>query len=185
MIPIHKIGGRLGNRMFQLAYIYGQMRRGAIPDIWVQHPEHFDDFREGVLEMFGGGPVHHHPYVSLHVRRGDYVFDPAFVNLSKTDYYERAIAMFPDDKFMVFSDDPAWCKAKWRGQDRFLIMEGGDEIADLNAMAGCKSNIIANSSFSWWGAYLNKRPERVVVYPTQWHSDRVKRVSFPGGWVGL
>lgn len=184
MVPIHKIGGRLGNRMFQLAYVYAQSLRGEVPDIWVQYPELFDEFRPQIQKLYGDGVLPSR-FVSIHVRRGDYVADDAFVNLFDTDYYERAIEMFPDAKFRVFSDDTDWCKRKWKDRDRFQVSEGRSEIDDFNLMAGCRHNIIANSSFSWWAAYVNPNPEKIVVYPKAWHSDGVKRVGFPEGWLCL
>ena len=184
MVPIDYIGGRLGNRMFQLAYIFAQQKRGLIPDIWLQYPHYFHEFEHEIREFYEGGIVAR-PQVSIHVRRGDYVTHPAFVDLCKTDYYERAIALFPDDTFLVFSDDIEWCKAKWAADKRFTFSVGRTEIEDLNAMAGCKSNIIANSSFSWWAAYLNPNTSKRVIYPVAWHTDKVQRVGFLPAWESI
>ncbi|MHB8381774.1 MAG: alpha-1,2-fucosyltransferase [Candidatus Binataceae bacterium] len=94
---------------------------------------------------------------SVHVRRGDYVGHPDFVDLSATDYYARAFAQFgPDTTFVVFSDDPQWCRARF-GAERFIYIEALSDIEDLFLMSLCRDHIIANSSMSWWGAW---RPSR-------------------------
>jgi hypothetical protein len=181
MVSVDRLAGRLGNQMFQLAFIYSKFWRGEIPDIYLQYPSYFDDCREKILELFGGGISGSRPEVSVHVRRGDYVKDPAFVHLWKTDYYQRAAELFPGREFLVFSDDPEWCKKNlpWK------VVEGQTDLEDMNLMASCHSNIIANSSFSWWAAYLNRNPEKKVIYPKHWHSDGVVRVGFPSDWIAL
>lgn len=186
MIPIWYLRGRLGNEMFQLAYLYAQHRRGLTPDIWLQSPEHFAGHEDYIKEVFSEGITpHQEPFVSLHVRRGDYVKHPMFEQLWATDYYDRAMAQFPrDSKFLIFSDDIEWCRRKWSGT-QFQFSWGRNEIEDMNIMAGCQHNIIANSSFSWWGAYLNPNPNKIVVYPKAWHTDGIVRVGFPKEWVAL
>lgn len=188
MIPIWLLSGRLGNQMFQLAYLYAQQRRGAIPDIWLQYPEHFAGAEDYIKEVFGEGIDRlREPYISIHIRRGDYVKHRQFVQLWETDYYWRAMARFepcPDYKFLIFSDDMKWCKERFKGP-RFVFSWGRNEVEDMNIMAGCRHNIIANSSFSWWAAYLNSNPNKIVIYPKAWHTDGVQRVGFPKEWVSL
>lgn len=180
MKPLDDVCGRLGNRMFQLAYIFGQLKRGEIPDVWLQDPKYFDDYADELRQFFGH-PTDADPRleVSVHVRRGDYLWQPMFVSLSETDYYERAMTLFPGEEFLIFSDDPDWCKKKW---PQHRVISGQTEIQDINMMARCHSNIIANSSFSWWAAYLNPYKHKRVVYPKLWHTDGVSRIGFPTGW---
>lgn len=193
MIPIEKITGRLGNKMFQFAYIYSQFKEGNIPDIYLQDSKYFEKYEKEIKEMFGEG-IGYLDFVSIHVRRGsnptnldepNYSENPFYVNLCETDYYEKAIALFPVDKFLVFSDDVAYCKEKWGDNPRFQIMEKGDEIEDFNLMASCKANIIANSSYSWWCGYLNPNPAKTVIYPEKWFSDGINRVGFPKSWTRI
>lgn len=181
MISIERLAGRMGNQMFQLAFIYAKFWRGETPDIWLQFPKYFDDQREQLLKLFGDGIGPTREEVSIHVRRGDYVTDPMFAKLWRTDYYERATALFPGRKFLVFSDDTAWCEKKLP----WPVVKGQTDLEDLNMMASCHSNIIANSSFSWWAGYLNRNPEKKVVYPKAWHTDGVQRVGFPDDWIAL
>jgi hypothetical protein len=116
--------------------------------------------------------------VSVHIRRGDYVFDETANKkngLLALDYYERAIdiikSKIDDPVFFVFSNDKEWAAGnfKFDGQIAF-VNHNNDEFGyeDVRLMSLCKSNIIANSTFSWWGAYLNLNPEKIVIAPQNW-----------------
>lgn len=183
MRDIHHFSGRIGNEMFRHAFIYSQFREGKIPDIYLQDPKYFLKYEKEIKEMFGNG-IGYLPYVSIHVRRGDYVDNPFYVQLWETDYYDKAIALFPLKKFIVFSDDPEYCKERFKG-DRFQVVTGGDELSDLNEMASCESNILANSSFSWWAGYLNKNIHKQVVAPSpsNWYTDGKVRTVCPPNWI--
>jgi len=105
---------------------------------------------------------------SVHVRRGDYVGNPDFADLSATDYYARAFAQFgPATRFVVFSDDLEWCRAKF-ADERFAFIEALTDIEDLFLMSWCRGHIIANSSMSWWGAWLDASPNKKVIAPARW-----------------
>jgi hypothetical protein len=182
MVPITKITGRLGNQMFEFAALYAMTRDLGV-DYYVQDEKFFSKYKDEIRLMYGQG-IKYIDRVSIHVRRGDYVRNPFYVDLSKTDYYATAIAMFPNDKFLVFSDDIEWCKEYFEG-DMFEFAEDNDEVGDLNMMAGCKHNIIANSSFSWWAAWLNPNPRKLVIAPKAWHPDRVERTKLPDSWIRL
>lgn len=194
MIDPRIIFGRLGNTMFQGAYLFTQMKEGTIPDIYVQDYTLFSKYEKEIKEMYSQG-IGYLPYVSIHVRRGanplnksepKYSENPFYVNLSETDYYEKATELFPNDNFLVFSDDPEWCREKWGGNERFQIMDKGDELEDFNLMASCsKGAIIANSSYSWWAGFLNSNPDSRVVYPSQWFTDNINRVTFPKQWTRI
>lgn len=115
--------------------------------------------------------------VSLHVRRGDYVSDPRVIQLHgacSLDYYHRAAAVVaarvPDPTFFVFSDDPAWARENLRldAPIRFVEHNGADPVEDLRLMSLCRHHVLANSSFSWWGAWLARHPEQVVAAPARW-----------------
>jgi hypothetical protein len=107
---------------------------------------------------------------SIHVRRTDYVGSP-FMQLLDMDYYEKAIAWFsPETRFVVFSDDIAWWTQHFCGP-RFSFVEGEPALFDMFIMASCADHIIANSSFSWWGAWLDPNPHKTVIGPTQWFKD--------------
>ncbi len=177
---IDKIFGRLGNRLFQSAYIYSQFKKGLIPDIFVQGETYFEDYKDEIKQLFGQG-IGATDMVSIHVRRGDYVNNPFYVDLSKIDYYEKAMALFPDAEFLVFSDDIEWCKQQFVF-DGCEFSEGQSEEEDLKLMASCKGHIMANSSFSWWGSYLGRGK---TVAPKEWFTDGIQRTKLLDEWIKL
>jgi hypothetical protein len=196
MLPVRKTIGGLGNIMFKQAYIYAQMRRGEIPDIYVQSEEYWKEFADEIKLMYQVDQVTR-DLVSLHIRRGDYKDTDFYVDLTETDYYQKAVEMFPDDKFLVFykdrqvseldEKDKAWIKGFLDTiiPGRYTIWEGGTETDDLNAMASCADNIMANSSFSWWAAYLNPNLKKKVVCPANWFTDGIMRIDLQDEWIKL
>lgn len=187
MVPVREIFGGLGNHLFQYAYLYAQARKGIIPDIYLQKEHFFEPYGEEIRKIYGQG-IGKVDMVSLHVRRGDYTNNPFYVNLQNTDYYDEAIKLFPGEKFLVFcadrqpgSDDNAdmeWCKNRFKG-NRFEFYQGTNEIDDFNMMASCKAHIIANSSFSWWAAYVSGNE---TIAPRDWFTDGEQRISLPAKW---
>lgn len=177
---LQKHFGRLGNTMFQMAALYVYSKELGV-DYYFQDEKWFEKYKQDILRMFGSDIGFDHR-VSLHIRRTDMVTNNFDINLSETDFYDKAIAMFPGDRFLVFSDDISWCKERFKG-DRFDFSEGLNEEQDLKLMASCKHNIIANSSFSWWAAYLNPNPSKIVVCPKQNYIDgQIRRVN-PKEWL--
>jgi hypothetical protein len=108
-----------------------------------------------------------HNTVSIHIRRGDYLNRQHSHPIQSMGYYNKAMGYFSDCKFVIFSDDIPWCKANFIG-DNFMFIDGNEDYIDLYMMAMCKHNIIANSSFSWWGAYLNTNETKKVIAPKEW-----------------
>lgn len=106
--------------------------------------------------------------IALHVRRGDYLQNSDNHPPCSQEYYDAALAKFDSDRMViVFSDDPDWCKEQFT-EDRFLVSEGGDNLADLCMMSLCSDFIIANSSFSWWGSWLSENPNKRIIAPSKW-----------------
>ena len=120
--------------------------------------------------------------VSMHFRHGDYVFDEKTNKkhgVLTLDYYKRAIdiikSKIDNPVFFMFSDDKEWVaeNAKFNCQTVFVDNNYfGSGHKDMRLMSLCKSNIIANSTFSWWGAYLNLNPEKTVIAPENWLADK-------------
>jgi hypothetical protein len=108
--------------------------------------------------------------IALHVRRTDYLINSENHFNLPLEYYESALSYFGKERnVIVFSDDPKWCnQQKLFSEDRFLISENVDNRVDLCLMSLCDDFIIANSSFSWWGAWLSKNKNKKVIAPTQW-----------------
>lgn len=111
--------------------------------------------------------------VAVHVRRGDYLnLSDYHTNLSM-EYYEKAMSNFSNKRFIIFSDDMAFCSRYFTG-DKFLFANGS-EIEDLYLMSMCESHIIANSSFSWWGAYLAE--SKIVYAPRDWFAHKNSHIN--------
>jgi hypothetical protein len=194
MIKLRKLFGGLGNNMFQFAYLYSQMLDKEIPDIYIQDIKYWEHNKEEIKQLYGVKIVPEcQKFVSLHIRRGDYINNPYYVDLAKTNYYQNAFKEFKGEKFLVFcadrqegSDDEAdkyWCKDFLDGLGiDYAFYHGKDEIEDMNAMASCKGHIMANSSFSWWAAFLGGGK---TVAPKQWFADGVERVSLLKDWIIL
>lgn len=117
--------------------------------------------------------------ISLHVRRTDKVNDPEYY-VTDINYLNESIAYFcdliADAVFYLFSDDIPWCKANIKKSSVVFVDWNDDACEDLRLMSLCKHNIIAESSFSWWGAYLNQNPNKLVVTPSA--SRWIKKTNF-------
>ncbi len=137
--------------------------------------------------------------VSIHIRRGDYVSNPA-VNaihgICDLDYYQRAIQFLRARiqsnalHFFIFSDDPEWVRENVNFGSATTFVSHNDatrNYEDMRLMSACKHHIIANSSFSWWGAWLNGNPDKIVVAPKQWfRSDTLSSTDIvPDSWNRL
>jgi hypothetical protein len=107
---------------------------------------------------------------SIHVRRGDYLKFPDHHPVQSVNYYMKAIRTMPEDSlFLIFSDDINWCKQNFPNiENKFMFIEGNKDYEDLLLMSLCKNNTICNSSFSWWGAWLNENENKIVVAPSKW-----------------
>jgi hypothetical protein len=132
--------------------------------------------------------------ISIHVRRGDYVSNPtttAYHGVCSAEWYQGAAKLIGGkvDKptFFVFSDDYDWAKSnlKFDAPTTFINPSPeGQECIDMHLMALCKHNVIANSSFSWWGAWLNRNPNKIVVAPKNWFVAGPKNTNdlIPSSW---
>ena len=132
--------------------------------------------------------------VSIHFRRGDYVTVQTAVNFNgicTVDYYKNAIAQIKskveNPHFFVFSDDLSWVKENIDFKDPHTYVDGNSgeySYEDMRLMAACKHNIIANSTFSWWGAWLNHNKDKVVVAPQNWFKTE-KTDIIPDNWIKI
>jgi hypothetical protein len=125
--------------------------------------------------------------VSLHVRRTDYVKSNGYHPVQSIEYYKKALDIIGEyDYIFVFSDDIQWCKDNLTFNN-MIFMEGFDDVEDLWLMSMCKNNIIANSSFSWWGAWLNQNKNKKVILPKRWFADYVEYDpnNSPQDWIRL
>ena len=135
--------------------------------------------------------------VGVHIRRGDYVANPIanqFHGVCSLEYYLAAIAKLKEEigapRFFVFSDDIGWARQNLRLPDPTTFVDHNGEAhdyEDLRLMSLCKHHIIANSSFSWWGAWLSNNPDKIVIAPERWFRDPSMdpRDLVPEGWHRL
>jgi len=133
--------------------------------------------------------------VSIHIRRGDLVSSPAAAQhgVCGLDYYcaavQRVCSEVPAARFFVFSDDPSWTRKNLvlSGDTTFVAHNGAaTAFQDLRLMSLCKHHIAANSSFSWWGAWLNPDPAKLVICPRRWFMDGRDTSSLaPPEWIRL
>lgn len=134
--------------------------------------------------------------VSLHVRRGDYAINlktNATHGLCSLDYYQESIRYIADrvgqPHFFIFSDDITWVNSNLKMDFPHVYVQhnhGADSYNDMRLMSLCRHHIIANSSFSWWGAWLNSNMDKIVIAPQKWFAKQTDvQDLFPDGWVIL
>lgn len=128
--------------------------------------------------------------ISVHVRRGDYL-DTSCYGVCPIDYYKRAMSYMSGKlnkpTYVFFSDDMDWVKENISCSNAIYVScnHGVDSWQDMYLMSKCKHNIVANSSFSWWGAWLNENRDKTVIAPTRWFNYSPNYDIMPQGWVTL
>jgi hypothetical protein len=142
---------------------------GTVLRGYFQSEKYFLPFADTIRDEFTR-ELHHtmdEPMVSVHVRRGDYLHLAEDHPPLTMDYYNAAMEHFPGAKFLIFSDDPGWCLLNF-DRSRCEVSVGRKPEDDLTLMSDCQHHVIANSSFSWWGAWLGRNPEKKVIAPAKW-----------------
>lgn len=154
---------------------------GMVEHLFKPIPSFMSEVRQA-----GGSLIHRTNPVAIHVRRGDYVQKQAHHPVLEMDYYVSAMKLMEEKAgrctFLVFSDDPEWCNMHFNNEN-IEIVNKNSGIVDLFLMAQCKHHIIANSSFSWWGAYLRRIFDdisgQIVIAPKTWAGPEWKKAE-PG-----
>lgn len=133
--------------------------------------------------------------IAVHIRRGDYLKISNTSGICTIDYYKKAIAYMQGasspELFAIFSDDIDWCMEQFgaiigNADTRFVNWNKGKEsYRDMQLMSLCKHNIIANSSFSWWGAWLNNNPNKIVIAPSRWMNSEGWSEIIPKDWITI
>lgn len=173
---------------------------------YLQEHKRFSKYRDRILDLFVPPPslgeyidrvfeelinLHQGPYVSVHIRLDDWIEGDFCLWMDKyKHYYHKAFDLFPDDAtFLVFSGNSLFSCLFFA--DNFphknaLFVDESD-VVELFLMAKCDHNIIVNSTFSWWGAYLNRNPLKIVVSPKEWHFNepRFRPGYLPDDWVTI
>ncbi len=147
---------------------------------YFQSEKYFKDFEDEIRSLFMSYEIEiseelkailqNENTCSIHVRRGDFLKHPNHHPVQNMNYFLKAIKQMPKDSvFLIFSDDIQWCKQNFPDlSEKFKFIEGHKDYEDLYIMSKCKNNIICNSTFSWWGAWLNNNPDKLVIAPKNW-----------------
>lgn len=171
-----------------------------------QNERYFEDCKEEILEAFQFpkidspnlealvGDIKKFNSVSVHIRRGDYLDHPLYKGICTIEYYQAAIQYLAKElreeiHLFVFSNDIEWVRENLH-YSRMTIVEGNSgeySYRDMQLMSLCKHNIIANSSFSWWGAWLNQNMNKIVIAPNKWVNVKNKGTNsiVPLTWIRL
>ena len=159
---------------------------------YFQDERYFEEIKQEIRDTFtfkktinmGEGSV------SIHLRRTDFIGNPLLGGVADTNYYQSAISYISskvkNPKFYIFSDDIEWCKENFKIDfpHKFIDHTGNESYKDMLMMSKCEHNIIVNSSFSWWGAWLNNNPDKIVICPEKYYKNRDK-TPYLEGWIRL
>lgn len=185
----------LDSNVYLMGYWQSELYFNNIRNILLDEFTLKKDLREQSMKIFEKISVSNS--VSLHVRRGDYVSNS---NTMKThgvcslNYYNQAIQLLKDKymdlTYFIFSDDKTWVKENLKITGKTYYVDHNDaehNYEDLFLMSSCKHNVIANSSFSWWGAWLNKNQNKIIIAPKMWFNNPEKNSKdiIPSGWLKM
>ena len=170
-------------------------------------PHYFDQYRGRIIEEFTFPPFDTHENlqlskllqtdnsITLHIRRGDFVGSSTLGGICTLSYYRRAIVearkIIKNPIFFVFSNDQEWCinnlNDEFCDADVHFVNhnKGPESYRDMQLMSFARCNILANSSFSWWGAYLNQRKDHIVYCPNKWHNTMECKDHYVKDWIKI
>jgi len=169
---------------------------------YFQSEKYFKHNREAILKLFEPQEklqnqlsekycniLKNNKYVSVHIRRGDYLNLSEYHATLGMDYYTAAMQKFSDEHiFVFFSDDIEWCKKNFNNGKNIFI-ENQEDVLDLYLMSKIPNNIIANSSFSWWSAWLNQNKNKIIISPKKWFGYKNSHLNtkdlIPDEWIKI
>jgi len=200
---LHKKSHVFEEEIIELFNAENKLNRDYYLDGWFANPNYFKGIREIILKEFNADQllspenkvlqqdIIRNNSVAVHIRRKDYLTNTYFNTLPK-EYYEIAMGQIMEENksptFYFFSDDIVWVKEQFSNFKNVIYIENNSiadtiwstvgDIADLMLMRSCKHQIIANSSFSWWGAWLNENPTKQVYFPAHWYNNKEAQKQF-------
>lgn len=153
-----------------------------------QFPDLYTDYQKKILDEISSRYA-----VSVHIRRGDYLARPDIYGTIGLEYYKKAMEYVRQRKenicFYIFTDDIPWARKNIKGEDIAIIENIGGSLLtnnlDMALMAKCKDNIIANSSFSWWAAWLNGNQNKIVIAPKVWEVNKATKDIWCKDWIRM
>jgi hypothetical protein len=162
-----------------------------------QSERYFVDYKDEIIELFSSElnnefiteylKKYSLPVTSVHIRRGDYMNNSDYHKPCSVEYYKEAMKIIGESTFIFISDDINWVKENFKG-DNIIYSPFKSDVDDLTLMVKCDNNIIANSSFSWWGAYLNKNKDKKIIAPKEWFGllgPKDTQDVIPKNWIKL
>jgi hypothetical protein len=156
-------------------------------DGYYQSEKYFKEFRQDIFDLFkadeGSKNLINKKYsniisgntCSIHVRRNDYLRSQDSLVVLPIDYYKKSVEYMGDDlTYLIFSDDIKWCEENFNFIKNKIFITGNEDYIDLYLMSMCKNNITANSTFSWWAAWMNENKNKKVICPNLWFGPRLQ-----------
>lgn len=189
-----------GYEGFPFHYEPKSVKPNTVIDGFFQSEKYFVRHRQAVLDLFDFSFVSDkflndkYPFLktkrvtSIHVRRGDYVIKPECHPPQTVEYYKKAMDLLRDktDLFLVSTDDVEWCKDNLAA-DNVMIIDDEKDYIELYVMSLCDNNIICNSSYGWWGAWLNRHENKIVIGPQLWFGPTLAAHDtsdiLPSSWI--
>jgi hypothetical protein len=171
-------------------------------DGFFQSEKYFENYKKEILELFlpdekisnyikeKYSDLLSENITSIHVRRGDYIRNSTHHFVQGMDYFTQSMEIVDSktDKYLIFSDDIEWCKENFKG-NKFIFVENEKDYIELYLMSMCSNNIISNSSFSWWGAWLNENKTKTVIGPKNWFGLSLQSLKtddiIPNNWIKI
>lgn len=159
--------------LYEVDFLYSEFEKNSIDNVclcgYFQSYKYFSNNKDYIRDIFDVG---FYPFdtktCSVHVRRGDYLHRTDVYEQLNMDYYESAMSEIAEDvKFLIFSNDVDWCVENFSKFKNAVIINENDPYKSMSMMASCDHHIIANSTFSWWAAYLSKKEGKVIA-PYKW-----------------
>jgi len=184
-----KITGNYG--FYQSEKYFKEIKNIIIEEFTLKNP--LANISKGWEEKIKLSPIS----VSIHIRRGDYINDPKtnkHHGICEIEYYKKAIDLLENKigknfEIFVFSDDIEWAKnnLSFNQQINFVSSPEIPDYEEMYLMSLCKHNIIANSTFSWWGAWLNRNKNKIVIGPKQWFVKKTSNILdiLPSSWIKI
>lgn len=187
-----------GHNYHELPWDASYQHMNVVLDGYFQSEKYFKDYRTEIIKAFDIPYKKLEGFTAIHVRRGDYLQFPDKHPAVNYDYIRQAVFAMVETgnkSFVVCSDDIKWCKDKFNplkvSGAEFTYSENLKPIQDLAMMQCCEHNIISNSSFSWWAAWLNPNPKKIVISPSagNWYGSGNKHLDtsdmIPEEWIQI
>ena len=169
---------------------------------YYQSEKYFEKYSENIKSLFGPPLefiqriqeeiriIFQERVLAINVRRGDYLYYTNYHPTITVEYIDKAVELIPNIKhILIFSDDIIWCKTQFGQFDTITYIEGYPPQEQLWIMSLCSDFILSNSSFSWWGAYLSRSPNKTVIAPETWFGPEYEGGSWNDiyckGWTIL